>query len=148
MTQRHYVDAVHNDVALAPQFKSLLKHHWLEEAQHAKLDTLMTEQLAAQLTPRQRAAAVDEYLQLVSQLRDLLDLQLNFDIDSFERARQGSFVRADREDIERQQQAFVRWTFLGSGMSHPQFLSTVAKLSIDGEARVRAVAEPFSQPKH
>lgn len=148
MTQRHYVDAVHADGALAPQFKSLLKHHWLEEAQHAKLDTLMTEQLAAQLSPRQQNAAVDEYLQLVSQLRDLLDLQLGFDLDSFERARQSPLPRSAREHIERQQQGFVRWTFLGSGMTHPQFLSSVTKLSADGAARVRAVAEPFAQPRH
>lgn len=147
MTQRHYVEAVHANGALSPQLKSLLKHHWLEEAQHAKLDTLMTEQLAAQLSPRQQNAAVDEYLQLVAQLRDLLDMQLNLDLDSFERARKGPLARAEREDIERQQKGFVRWTFLGSGMTHPQFLSSVAALSADGATRVRAVADSFAQPK-
>ena len=29
-----------------PQFKSLLKHHWMEEMQHAQLDTLMVETIA------------------------------------------------------------------------------------------------------
>jgi hypothetical protein len=148
MTQRHYVDAVHNDGALEPQFKSLLKHHWLEEAQHAKLDTLVTEQVASQLSPRQQHAAVDEYLQLVATLRDLLDVQVGFDIDSFERARQSVLSASERERVEAQQRAYVHWTFLGSGMTHPQFLSTVTKLSADGAARVRAVAEPFSQPRH
>ena len=46
MTQRHYMDSVKDDQSLDPQFKSLLKHHWMEEAQHAKLDTLMVEALA------------------------------------------------------------------------------------------------------
>jgi len=46
MTQRHYIDSVQDDQGLDPQFKSLLKHHWMEEAQHAKLDTLMVQALA------------------------------------------------------------------------------------------------------
>src|SRR5215831_4885934 len=46
MTQRHYLDSVRDDHALDPQFKSLLRHHWMEEAQHAKLDTLMVEALS------------------------------------------------------------------------------------------------------
>jgi hypothetical protein len=148
MTQRHYVDSVHHDGALEPQFKSLLKHHWLEEAQHAKLDTLVAEQLASQLTARQQNAAVEEYLQLVTKLRDLLDLQLGLDIDSFERARQSPLSVSERQHVEAQQKAYVRWTFLGSGMTHPQFLTTVSKLSTDSAARVRALAEPFAQPKH
>ena len=148
MTQRHYVDSVHNDGALDPKFKSLLKNHWLEEAQHAKLDTLVTEQIAAQLTPRQQGAAVEEYLQLVAKLRDLLDAQLGLDLDSFERARQCALPARDRERVEAQQRSYVRWTFLGSGMTHPQFLASVSSLGADAAARVRAVAEPFSQPQH
>src|SRR5215510_14894390 len=46
MTQRHYLDSVQDDRRLDEQFKSMLKHHWMEEAQHAKLDTLMVEALA------------------------------------------------------------------------------------------------------
>src|SRR5678815_4250615 len=46
MVQRHYLESVKDDQQLDPQFKSLLKHHWLEEVQHAKLDTLMVEALA------------------------------------------------------------------------------------------------------
>ena len=39
MTQLHYLDSVKDDGDLDPLFKSLLRHHWMEEAQHAKLDT-------------------------------------------------------------------------------------------------------------
>ncbi len=37
MTQKHYLDSVRDDKDLDPQFKSLLRHHWMEEAQHTKL---------------------------------------------------------------------------------------------------------------
>src|SRR5262245_4572388 len=46
MTQGHFIESVRDDRQLDPQFKSLLKHHWMEEAQHAKLDTLLVEALA------------------------------------------------------------------------------------------------------
>src|SRR5262249_30992385 len=46
MTQLHYTGSVKDSRELDPQFASLLKHHWMEEAQHAKLDTLMVEALA------------------------------------------------------------------------------------------------------
>ena len=36
MVQRHYLECIKDDQELDPQFKSLLKHHWMEEAQHAK----------------------------------------------------------------------------------------------------------------
>jgi hypothetical protein len=32
MTQRHYLESIRDDRALDEQFKSLLRHHWLEEA--------------------------------------------------------------------------------------------------------------------
>ena len=46
MTQAHYIDSVKDNQDLDPQFKSLLRHHWMEESQHAKIDTLLIEKHA------------------------------------------------------------------------------------------------------
>ena len=46
MTQQHYLGSIRDDGDLDPLFKSLMKHHWMEEAQHAKLDTLIVDALA------------------------------------------------------------------------------------------------------
>src|SRR6266536_4696073 len=46
ITLRHYIEGVRDNQDLDSQFKSLLKHHWLEESQHTKLDTLIVEALA------------------------------------------------------------------------------------------------------
>src|SRR5262245_51788391 len=46
MSQHHYTESVLDNQQLDSQFKSLLKFHWMEEAQHAKLDALMVEALA------------------------------------------------------------------------------------------------------
>ena len=46
MTQMHYLDSIRDEAVLDSQFKSLLRHHWMEEAQHTKLDTLMVQALS------------------------------------------------------------------------------------------------------
>ena len=46
MTQQHYLGSIRDDGDLDPLFKSLMRHHWMEEAQHAKLDTLIVDALA------------------------------------------------------------------------------------------------------
>src|SRR5678816_1596136 len=53
MTQAHYLDSIRDDEDLDPQFKSLLRHHWVEEAQHTKLDTLMVQALTNNLKAEQ-----------------------------------------------------------------------------------------------
>ena len=50
MTLRHYIEGVRDNQDLDPQFKSLLKHHWLEESQHTKLDTLIVEAVGGECT--------------------------------------------------------------------------------------------------
>ena len=62
--QRHYIDSIKDDQDLDPQFKSLLKHHWIEEVQHAKLDTLMVEALAEGRNEEQIMAGVEAYIDI------------------------------------------------------------------------------------
>ena len=84
--QRHYVDSIKDDQELDPQFKSLLKHHWMEEVQHAKLDTLMVESLAAGRSEDEIMSGVEEYIQIGGFIDGGLVQQVEFDLDSFERA--------------------------------------------------------------
>ena len=53
MTQQHYLGSIKDDGDLDPLFKSLMKHHWMEELQHAKLDTLIVDALAEGRTEEQ-----------------------------------------------------------------------------------------------
>ena len=66
MTQEHYVGSIRDDGRLDPLFKNLLRHHWMEEAQHAKLDTLMVEALAEGSTEQQIHAAIDDFFEIGS----------------------------------------------------------------------------------
>ncbi|HSQ23381.1 MAG TPA: hypothetical protein VLN44_03190, partial [Pyrinomonadaceae bacterium] len=86
MVQRHYVDSIKDDQDLDPQFKSLLRHHWMEEVQHAKLDTLMVETLAAGRSEEEVMRGVEEYIEIGGFIDGGLKQQVEFDLDSFERA--------------------------------------------------------------
>jgi len=144
MTQRHYLEAVRADEALEPLFRSLLRHHWMEEAQHARLDTLMVEALGEGQSEARITAAVDAYLALGAFLDQGLAQQVELDLDSLERA-SGRRLSADvRANLRAQQVQANRWTYLGSGMSHPEFLGTLGRLSRAQRERVAGIAPAFS----
>ncbi len=144
MTQRHYVDSVHDDQALDPQFTSLLRHHWMEEAQHAKLDTLMVAALAQACRPEEIDRAIDEYAAIGALLDGGLAQQAAFDLDSLQLATGRSLTSEERATALATQHQALRWTFLGSGMTHPSFLATVEHLRPGARAAIEAMAPTFS----
>jgi hypothetical protein len=143
MTQRHYIDSVKDNQDLDAQFKSLLKHHWLEEAQHAKLDTIMVEALAENMSETEIEAAVDEYLEIGGFLDEGLRQQAIFDAEAFERAADYRLSESERADFITIQHQANRWTYLGSGMTHPRFLATLEKLSPAQRRRIEEVSPVF-----
>jgi len=143
MTQRHYVDSVRDDHELDPQFKSLLKHHWMEESQHAKLDTLMVEAIAAECDREQIMQAVKEYAEIGGMLDAGLKQQAAFDMDALMQATGRAMSTSEREAAMAIQHQALRWTFLGTGMTHPKFLSAVGKLSQAARAQIEMVAPAF-----
>ncbi|RIK94893.1 MAG: hypothetical protein DCC73_00430 [Proteobacteria bacterium] len=144
MTQRHYVDSIKDNGDLDPQFKSLLKHHWMEEAQHAKLDTLMVETIAKDRDADGIAKAIDGYLEIGMLLDGGLKQQTIFDVDAFCRAAQRRLDAEELEAFVNHQHQAMRWTFLGTGMSHRRFLQTVESLAPAQRARLEGIVPAFS----
>ena len=144
MSQIHYTDSIKDDQDLDAQFKSLLKNHWLEEAQHAKLDTLMVEALADGMIEAEIEAAVDEFLEIGAFLDEGLRQQTIFDLEAFERATGRTLSEAERAEFIAHQHQANRWTYLGSGMTHPRFLATLEKLSPAQKARIEEIAPVFA----
>jgi P-aminobenzoate N-oxygenase AurF len=141
--QQHYLESIKDDQDLDPQFKSLLKHHWMEEAQHTKLDTLMVEELAAATAPEDIRKAVDEYLEIGAFIDAGIQQQAQLDLDSLERATGRRLSAEERERFSEAQLKALRWTFLGSGITHPNFLATVGKLGPGLREKLEAVAPAF-----
>lgn len=144
MTQRHYLDSVRADGDLDPQFKSLLRHHWMEEAQHAKLDTLMVEALVDDLSDSEIDRAIDEYLEIGGLLDRGLQQQVEFDFESLTRATGRELTENERTEFLRAQRQAIRWTYLGSGMTHPNFLATLEDLRPAARVKVQEISGAFS----
>jgi hypothetical protein len=143
MTQRHYLDSVKDDQSLDPQFKSLLKHHWMEEAQHAKLDTLMVESLAEGRRAGEIDVAVEEYLEIGGFIDAGLKQQVGFDLDAFTRATGRVLNEEEQDQFQRQQLQANRWTYLGSAMTHERVLATLESLSPAARTRIEEIAPTF-----
>ena len=144
MTQAHYVDSVKDDNELDPQFKSLLKNHWLEEAQHAKLDERMVESLVENLDDEAIAAGIDGYLAVGGFLDEGLKQQTLFDLEALELATGRKFTVEEREQFVTSQLQANRWTYIGSGMVHPKFQQMLDRLGADTRKRIDEVAPAFA----
>ena len=142
MTQQHYLGSIRDDGDLDPLFKSLMQHHWMEEAQHAKLDTLIVHALAEGRNEEQIGKAIDEYFEIGAFLDDGLKQQAAFNLDALEKAI-GRKVE-DRDAIIAQQHQAARWTYIGSGMVHERFRDTLKALSPAAAARVADAAPLFA----
>jgi len=142
MTQQHYVGSVKDNGDLDPLFKSLLKHHWIEEAQHAKLDTLIVDALAEGRSEEQIDRAIDGFFEIGAFLDSGLKAQAGFNLDALE-AVTGRQI-PEREAIEAQQHQAARWTYIGSGMVHERFVATLESLSPNAARRIADAAPLFA----
>jgi hypothetical protein len=143
MVQSHYVDSVRDHEALDPQFKSLLKHHWLEEVQHAKLDTLMIESLAAGRSPSEIMNGVEEYLEIGGFIDRALAQQVEFDLESFTLATGRELNEEEQAKFREVQLQANRWTYLGSGMTHERVLETLESLVPRARQRIEDISAAF-----
>jgi len=142
MTQQHYLGSIRDDGDIDPLFKSLMKHHWMEEAQHAKLDTLIVDALAVGRTEAEIDKAVDEFFEIGSFLDDGLKMQAGFNLDALEIAIGRKFE--DRDDILAQQHQAARWTYIGSGMVHGRFQDALNAISRRAADRIAEAAPVFA----
>jgi len=143
MTLRHYIEGVKDNQDLDRQFKSLLKNHWLEESQHTKIDTLIVESLAEAATEKEIDQAFQEYAEIGGFLDNGIKQQAEFDIESFVQASGRNLSKSEREAMTAAVLKGMRWTYLGTGMTHPNFLTTVEQISPEGKKQIAAMAPMF-----
>src|SRR5689334_2613275 len=141
MTQAHYLGSIRDDTDLDPLFKSLMLNHWKEEAQHAKLDTLIVDALAEGRSEAQIDKAIDEFFEIGAFLDGGLKVQAGFNLDALENAI-GRKIE-DREAVLEQQHQAARWTYIGSGMVHERFKATLESLSASAAKRIAEAAPIF-----
>ena len=145
-TQHHYTASIRDNEAeaLEPLFKSMLKFHWLEESQHARIDALELDRLANDSTPAMRQKAVDEYIEILHAFDGLLLVQVQLDIESL-RTKTGRVLnREERETFIKAQHHSYRYVFLVLGLTNPTFAKYLAAFSAESSPKLAAAVRSFS----
>jgi para-aminobenzoate N-oxygenase AurF len=143
MTQKHFLEGVKDNGEIDPLFRSLLKHHWMEEANHAKLDTLMVQALGENCTLEERMAAFNQYLELGMFIDQGLASQLDMNLEAFQQATGRKLSDEEESKILEVQRRAMRWTYIGSGITHPMFLESVEGLEPMLRRKAEEVAPTF-----
>jgi para-aminobenzoate N-oxygenase AurF len=144
MTQAHYLESVRDDSGLDPQFKSLLRHHWVEEAQHTKLDTLMVKALTDNRPAEVIEQGISDYASIGGLIDGGIQQQVEFDMQALQRAAGRTLSESEQEQFRTIQRQALRWTYLGSAMTHPNFLATVGEFSPSARKQIEEMAPAFS----
>jgi hypothetical protein len=142
--QVHYTEHVLSDEELDGLFRDLLKHHWLDEAQHAKMDTMLIADMVEAMPMAEREAAIDEVLELGGAIDGLLQRQIALNVDALEDATGRAFTDPERAEIEAETLKAWRYAFLVSGLEHPNVVQLVNEITVEGPAKFRSVAEALS----
>jgi len=142
--QVHYTEHVLDKVELDGLFRDLLKHHWLDEAQHAKMDTLLIAELVEDVPAARREAAIDEVLDLGMAVDGLLQQQIALNIDALDAITGRDFTESERAEISAATLKAWRYAFLVAGLEHPNVTRLVGQITSEGAAKFRAAAEALS----
>ncbi len=142
--QVHYTEHVRGKTDLDDLFRDLLRHHWLDEAQHAKIDTMLIAEMVEDMPLAQREAAIDEVLELGGAIDGLLQQQIALNIDALQGATGRGFTESERQEISAKTLHAWRWTFLVSGLEHPKVVQLVEEITREGPAKLRSAAEALS----
>ena len=143
MSQGHYFGSCKDNQDLDPQFKSLLKHHWIEEVQHARLDALVLQSLAQRASARDIAHAFQEYFEIGAFLDGGFKQQAELDLQSLERAIDRKLAEDERRRFLDVQHRALCWTFLGSTMQNRSFLAVLGSISDEAATRVEQASKLF-----
>lgn len=143
VTQAHYLEQVRDASDLDPLFSEILRLHWLEEAQHTKLDILLMDEMAAGMSPEEREAAVDCFLGLLDGFEGSIEQQTALNIETLSRATGRTFSAQETQAMTAVGNATVLFGLLGLGLQHPKFVDTVAGLTEAGAAKIAARAQKY-----
>ncbi|HSE98072.1 MAG TPA: hypothetical protein VLD57_07345, partial [Blastocatellia bacterium] len=72
-----------------------------------------------------------------------LKQQMEFDLESLTRATGRELSASERDQYVAVQQQANRWTYIGSGMTHKNFLATLASIHTGARERIEQIAPAF-----
>jgi hypothetical protein len=128
-TQLHYLTSFKDNEALDPFTRQIFKSHWLEESQHARMDHLETLRAFEGMADADKDMAIDDLIELVGAVDGLLQQQAAFDVDNLEHYLDRSLGTSAWQEVYAQVLRAKRYTFIESGVTHPNFQELFAMVT-------------------
>ncbi|MFO1425874.1 MAG: hypothetical protein U1F11_02650 [Steroidobacteraceae bacterium] len=142
--QAHYDQSIAPREDLCALWKDVFFFHWKDECQHVMLDELEWTAEHAQLTPRQREAAVDDLIGLVGAVDGILQQQATADADYFLANVGREFAAGETRAIRDGLLAAYRWQYIVSGVQHAHFGRLLTRMTTPEQmARIQAALKPI-----
>ena len=107
------------------------------------MDTLIVEALAQNATPEEIDQAFEDYGAVGAFLDDGLKQQTEFEVESFMLATGRKLSKSERHELSANVLRGMRWTYLGTGMTHPNFLDTVEEIKPEARKKIEEMAPAF-----
>ena len=147
LTQLHYLSCFQADDELDPLTKHIFKSHWLEESQHARMDHLETLRAYRTMNEAEKDQAIDDLIELVGAVDGLLQRQAALDVENLARYIARPLSDADRAEIYEKVLSAKRYTFIESGVTHPNFQELFGAVTTPRQqARVEEALAGLLQP--
>jgi hypothetical protein len=134
-TQRHYVESVHG-AATDGLYADLLKAHWVEEAQHTKVDTLEIAALAETMSLEAVTAAFDDLLAIGALVDAVFAGQATREAETLVAVRGCDLSDEESAELVRALHASLGASMAGLGLGHPRFAAVARELSPEGAAKL------------
>ncbi len=128
-TQLHYVTCFKDNEALDPFTRHVFKCHWLEESQHARMDHLETLRAFDGMSDAEKDTAIDDLIALVGAVDGLLQQQARLDVGNLERYLDRPLDPAAQKEVYARVLDAKRYTFIESGVTHPNFQDLFASVT-------------------
>jgi hypothetical protein len=129
MTLMHYHSCFKDNEALDPFTRHIFKAHWLEESQHARMDHLETLRAFEGMSDHDRQVAIEDLIELFGAADGLLQKQSELDVENFERYLGRSLAAEQRKEVYARVLQAKRYTFIESGVRHPNFVELFESLT-------------------
>lgn len=143
ITQFHYTESVKGNTEIDPTFSRVLKYHWLEEAQHAKVDALELRKLVLNADMKQIEQMFDDYLFIIQAFDGLLTSQAEMDFESLSERFKKQFSEIEKEKIIASQLKSYRNDFIICGLNNEMFMNIMKEISSESFNKIIALKNQY-----
>jgi hypothetical protein len=140
--RRHALESAYGAPETDPVFGSLLDMIFAG-GERGTYAGLVVEALAEQAGEDELDAALRDYGRLVLFLDMGIEHQVRFDMATLATATGRKLTSAEAAQFEMAQRRAMRWTYIGSGLTHPSFVAAVAAVSPEARRRIDQMAPAF-----